>query len=255
MPLPDAVRCLIECPPLALRGRARPDRRSAASARAAHTPGAAGTRLALHDNTVDERAQVEAFIGQRYDDAFGSKVRSFMPRLHSLRDAEGTIRGAFGLRPARERLYLEHYLNVPVEQAITEHTGVDCERGTVVEVGHLSGSFAGDVRAMIGLVTRQLHREGVRWVAFTGTASLRNAFHRMGLRPTEVAIATPERLPAEERLAWGDYYADSPRVFVGNVAEGERRLIDGFAGASAGAPVATAAGAPAVASSFEGAVR
>ncbi|CAN5415276.1 thermostable hemolysin [soil metagenome] len=222
MPLPEAVRRSIEHPPFAMR---------------------TSSALALHDNTRAGRPEVEAFIAERYHEAFGSQVRSFMPRLHSLRDAAGTIRGAFGIRPARERLYLEHYMNVPVEQAITEHTGLDCGRSTVVEVGHLSGSFAGDVRAMIGLVTRQLHREGVRWVAFTGTASLRNAFHRMGLRPTEVAIATPERLPPGERLAWGRYYADSPRVFVGNVAEGERCLNDAVAGASA------------VASSFEGARR
>jgi Thermostable hemolysin len=180
--------------------------------------------LQLHDHGADDRAAVEQFIRQRYSVAFGSTVQRFMPRLHSLRNREGLICGAFGLRGSEQPLFLEQYLDVPIEAAIAARTGQACARAEVIEVGHLSGAYPGAVRTMIALVTRRLHRDGLRWVAFTGTATLRNAFHRLGLTPLELGPATADRLPETDRQAWGRYYDDRPQVFVGNVSEGHRLL-------------------------------
>ena len=41
-----------------------------------------------------------------------------MPRLFSLRNREGVICGAFGLRSANRNLFLEQYLANPVEQVL-----------------------------------------------------------------------------------------------------------------------------------------
>jgi hypothetical protein len=180
--------------------------------------------VALHDNSELDRQAVEQFIKDRFHRSFGSRVDAFMPRLFSLRDGEGLILGAFGLRSAAAALFLEQYLDTPIEAAITSRTGVPCARRGIVEVGHFSGAHAGVVRTMIGLLTRRLHEEGIGWVAFTGTASLRNAFHRLSLAPVEIAPARLERLPQAERSAWGRYYDDAPRVFFGNVQEGHRML-------------------------------
>jgi hypothetical protein len=191
------------------------------------TPVRSGFRddeVALHDNSEVDRHAVEQFIKGRFHRAFGSRVEAFMPRLFSLRDAEGLILGAFGLRGAAAALFLEQYLDASIESEITSRTGVPCARRGIVEVGHLSGAHAGVVRTMIGLLTRRLHEEGIRWVTFTGTASLRNAFHRLSLSPVEIAVARIERLPQAERPAWGRYYDDAPRVFFGNVQEGYRML-------------------------------
>ena len=180
--------------------------------------------VALHDNSVADRDVVERFIKHRFHQAFGSRVDAFMPRLFSLRDADGVILGAFGLRGAAAALFLEQYIDASIESEITSRTGVPCTRRGIVEVGHLSGTHAGVVRTMIGLLTCRLHEEGIRWVTFTGTASLRNAFHRLNLAPVEIAVARIERLPQAERSAWGRYYDDAPRVFVGNVQQGHRLL-------------------------------
>ncbi len=178
----------------------------------------------LSEHGHDDRDTVEQFIRCRFEEAFGSRVNAFMPRLLSLREPHGPIRAALGVRNAHGPLFLEQYLDRAIELEIAARTGGSCERDSVVEVGQLSGTYPGAVRMMIDLLTRQLHREGVRWVAFTGTSSLRNAFHRMGLSPIEIALAKRDRLPLSERAAWGRYYDDAPRVFFGNVHEGHRQL-------------------------------
>jgi len=179
--------------------------------------------LVEHDGA--DRAAVENFISQRFAESFGSRIEGFMPRLFSVRNREGEICGAFGLRSANRNLFLEQYLDTPIEQTIAARAGVRVERRTIVEVGHFSGAVPGAVRAMIGLLTERLHREGYEWVVFTGTTSLRNAFCRLGLCPIDIQAASADRLPAEERAAWGSYYDHAPRVLVGNIEEGYRAML------------------------------
>jgi hypothetical protein len=178
----------------------------------------------LIEHVGADRAAVEAFISQRFAERFGSRIEAFMPRLFSVRNQDGDICGAFGLRSANRNLFLEQYLDSPIEKTIAARSGSPVERRTIVEVGHFSGAFPGAVRAMIGLLTEHLHRNGFEWVVFTGTTDLRNAFCRLGLCPIDVQAATIDRLPAEERAAWGTYYDHAPRVLVGNVQEGYRAM-------------------------------
>ena len=183
--------------------------------------------LELREHFEEDRHTVEQFIRGRFDETFGARVYAFMPRLFSLRNAEGFICGALGLRSAIRPLFLEHYLDSPIELEITARAGTACARHAVAEVGHLSGTYAGAVRTMIEMLTRRLYAEGIQWVAFAGTASLRNAFHRMGLSPIDIAPARRERLPQSERSAWGAYYDSAPRVYVGDVQQGHRMLCRG----------------------------
>jgi hypothetical protein len=85
------------------------------------------------------------------------------------------------------------------------------------------------MRTMIWLLTQRLHREGFRWVAFTGTTSLRNAFRRIGLEPVDLGPADARRLPPAT-TQWGSYYEQGPRVFAGRIDDGVRTL------AQSGAP-------------------
>ena len=189
---------------------------------AADKPGAPEFELVEHVGA--DRASVEAFISQRFAESFGSRIEAFMPRLFSVRSRDGEIRGAFGLRSAHCKLFLEQYLDTPIEATIAARTGAPVGRRGIIEVGHFSGAFPGAVRAMIALLTERLHRDGYEWVVFTGTAGLRNAFCRMGLPLIDIQAATLDRLPADARAAWGSYYDHAPRVLVGNIAEGYRAM-------------------------------
>ena len=204
----------------------RDERFSTAKQPAAVVP-IASTPFELFEHVGSARMTAEQFISRRFHESYASRVELFMPRLFTLRRQNGDICGAFGLRSANRKLFLEQYLDTPIDQVIAARTGRATERRSIVEVGHFSGAFPGSARAMIELLTEQLHREGVEWVAFTGTTALRNTFTRLGLAPIDIQAATVDRLPEDERSAWGSYYDNSPRVLVGNVGEGFRAMHGG----------------------------
>lgn len=181
----------------------------------------------LRESHGSERTRTEHFIAERYKRDFGARIEAFMPRLFSLcASARGNfnppIEGALGLRSAHGRLFVEQYLDVPIEHAIFAVTGERVERASIVEVGHFAGLRPGTMRKMIVLLADRLHREGAGWVAFAGTRALRNAFLRMNLTPVPLCAASSERLPQKVRDAWGTYYRNDPWVYVGPVIAGVR---------------------------------
>jgi len=184
----------------------------------------------LHEHRGADRIEAERFIGDCFFDSFGSRIEAFMPRLFSVRNADGVICGAFGLRAGNRPLFLEQYLDAPIEAALAGRIGAPVVRSSVVEVGHFSGTFPGAVRAMITLLTGHLHHEGFDWVVFTGTVGLRNAFARLGLAPMDLGQADIARLPESQHAAWGSYYRHAPRVLAGNIHEGFAQMrLDGEA--------------------------
>jgi hypothetical protein len=191
-----------------------------ASARFALTLGGDAVPLELREAQGSERAQTEHFIAERYRRNFGARIEAFMPRLFALRatgDEGQCIEGALGLRSAQGRLFVEQYLDAPIERAILAATGERVDRASIVEVGHFAGLHPGAMRTMIVLLADRLQREGIGWVAFTGTRALYNAFRRMRLRPRALCVASPDRLAPKARAAWGTYYGNDPWVYVGPV--------------------------------------
>ena len=168
-----------------------------------------------------DRAEVEAFIRETFALAYGASVRSFMPRLLAICLKNGDLLAAFGVRSARdERLFLENYLDQPIEQAIEEKMGVKPDRSKIVEIGNLAAIYPGGVRWMLVALTVMLYEEGYEWVVFTGTSALRNGFNKLGLHPVEICPARIERLDAEEQICWGTYYDNKPTVMFGNIRQG-----------------------------------
>jgi hypothetical protein len=169
-------------------------------------------------DTPGERAALERFIAERFFLAHGARIGHFCAHLLGLRDPLGRWQAAAGYTPASSgRLFLEHYLDRPVEQALAAAAGERIPREALAEVGNLATAAAGMGRALIPAIGRHLHRLGYRWVAFTATRELRNAFRRLRLEPLELAPAAAARLP-DGGAAWGSYYAHDPSVMAGRIA-------------------------------------
>lgn len=182
-----------------------------------HYRGAARDPLprAAHRATAT-RASLESFIAARYATAYGASVDHFCLHLVGLPAANGHAwRAGVGFTPAAASgLYLEHYLDGPIEDAIANTTGSPVAREDVVEVGNLASTSAGAAREIIVAMRAYLAQAGFAWVTFTATRELRNSFARLGLRLVDLGRADPARLP-DGGVAWGRYYAHDPVVVAG----------------------------------------
>ncbi len=180
--------------------------------------------LIKQDACTNARERLEFFIRERFAEHYGAHIQHFMPCLLGLDDEQETLRAAVGVRNAAQGvLFLERYLDVPIEEAIAQRSGRSIARDEIVEVGNLGALEAGHARLLIIAMTHFLVSQGFRWVTFTGTLSLLNSFQRLGLSPISLGLADPQRMGAD--LAdWGSYYATKPQVMVGDIWGGHTRL-------------------------------
>ncbi|WP_297845317.1 thermostable hemolysin [Pseudomonas sp.] len=166
------------------------------------------------------RNDFETFIQERFRKAHNADVRHFMPELFGLNDGAGTLCAVAGIRLATSgRLFLENYLDDPIEHQVHAAAGRPVDRQGIVEVGNLAASSLGSARISIITITWLLAMGGLEWVAFTGNIGLVNSFNRLGLRPVTLCEADPLRL-GDERHAWGSYYETQPSVHVGDIRSG-----------------------------------
>lgn len=178
--------------------------------------------LELVHRAHPERAACESFIAARFKRAYGAHVVHFSSHLLGVRNAPGSWCAASGYTPADgAQLFVEQYLDAPIEEALSRSRGHRIARDAIVEVGNLAAASAGMARTLIPLLARHLHRLGYEWVVFTLTRELRNTFARLGLRPFAIADADSTRLP-DGGAAWGSYYAYDPVVMAGRISHGIR---------------------------------
>ena len=186
--------------------------------------------LALHlvkQNSGQKcRAAVENFIRERFFEHYGAHIKHFMPCLLALVDEAGDLQGAVGLRSAASGpLFLERYLERPIEHEIALRNGRVLNRNEIVEVGNLGTLAPGYARLLIVALTDLLVAQGFRWISFTGTPTLLNSFQRLGLSPLSLGEASAECL-GEEKSAWGSYYETNPQVMAGDIMGGHQRLLN-----------------------------
>lgn len=169
--------------------------------------------------------KVTGFIHDTYLRAYGAEVNSFMPQIMRVSNADGEYRAVMGYREAGEgRLFLELYLDEPIEVAISRYLGKQVERSLIVEVGNLAEVSAGEARMAIIAGTAYMWSRGFRWVAFTGVARMRNVFRRFGLDTRELMVADESRLSPDELAKWGTYYQGNPVVCFADIKQGYDNL-------------------------------
>jgi len=182
-----------------------------------------------------DRARLESRIRSGFGMHFGACIDGFMPRFALYQHASGAT-GVIGVRRASgDPLFLEQYLEMPIEQLISVAAGVNVNRPTIAEVGQ----FIVDDRDIVGAFFRDLvpflTSEGFDWVCFTGTNRIRAILNRVGFRGMPVAAADAARVEDGDR--WGKYYDYEPVVIVGRLGDPEGHWCANLA-----APEAFAAG-------------
>jgi hypothetical protein len=159
----------------------------------------------------DARRELERFIAERFRSAYGANVGHFCAHLLGMRDPHGAWQAAAGYTPAASSaLYLEHYLDRPVEIELA------VPRERIVEVGNLASAARGFGGRFLPALRRYLLDLDYRWVVFTATREVRGILQHLAFETRALAPASPERLP-DRGAGWGTYYAHDPSVMAGTI--------------------------------------
>lgn len=175
-------------------------------------------------STPEHRAELEHFIAARFQRTYGARVTQFLPNLLGMRDDAGAWVAAVGYAGAGAGpLFLEQYLDDPVERVLGPQLERPVPRERIVEVGNFAAVRAGVARRLIPALAARLKSLGFEVAVFTATRELRNAFLRLKLWPLLLAPADPLRL-SDAAATWGSYYAHKPIVMGGRLADCLLRL-------------------------------
>lgn len=174
--------------------------------------------ICLHSRALPERLRVERYIEGAYSQAFNGRIRSHYPTLISVQDRQGAIHAAAGFRLAGDHeLFLEQYLDLPVERAIAASLGETVSRAAVAEIGNLASASPGASLFLFLALAGHLKAIGCSHAVATATRQLRRGFARIGFATEVLAPADAGRL-GEGAGDWGGYYERDPEVRVGAIA-------------------------------------
>lgn len=168
-----------------------------------------------------DRREVEQFIHDVFAQTYGANVQHFMPELVALRDEEGQLVAAFGLRKAgKSPLFLEQYLDAPIETVMSNRFGKTISRDQITEIGNLAVANPRNAGVLIAHVIQHSLDMGIEWAVATAHHSLQNGLIKGGRDVYALQAADPERIEPVERATWGSYYKHLPQVVaIRGVAE------------------------------------
>jgi len=190
---------------------------------ALHRAASAESHLSVHDQTEPGRSDVEALIRRVYALRYRAVVLDFTPTLVSLRREAGVVAAAGYRLASQQTLFLERYLDAPIESLLGAHAAPMPRREQVFEVGHLAAARAGAGRDLIVRLCEHLIDQGCEWVVATVTQELDQLFVRAGVEPIRLASANADALGGAAG-AWGSYYEHSPTVLAAHLPSALSRL-------------------------------
>ncbi|MBL4819732.1 MAG: thermostable hemolysin [Gammaproteobacteria bacterium] len=179
--------------------------------------------FSLNIPTSHRRVELEQFISDRFSATYGAAIVEFCPLLLSRTD-NGHLSSVAGLRPGTVvPLFLEQYLDLSLEDAISGISGSDVSRNEVMEIGNLASNRRIDNKLIFIVLTAVLAKTGYKWVVFTATDQVRLMLRRLQFEPATLCEASATKL-LNRNQSWGSYYKSQPRVQAGNVSEAIKLL-------------------------------
>lgn len=170
------------------------------------------------------RREAELLIEAAYERKYGACVADHYPNLISVASAGGEIIASVGFRTASEEpLFLEAYLDITIETALSAAAGRDVERAEIVEIGSLAATSHGASPFLFVTLAALLRYRGFTFAAATATRALRRSIEALDFPLMTLGSADPWRL-ADRGAAWGSYYAAQPRIVAGDIAQCFERL-------------------------------
>lgn len=177
----------------------------------------------LMDVTSDRRIDAEAAVKNIFRKAYGADINEFSPMLLCAQQQD-QIDTVIGLRCAQgNQLFLESYLDLPIEEVIYQQCKIEVPRDSLVELGNLVAQRSGSSRQLFITLAFALEAAEVQWACFTATGQVKQLLRKLRLNPIELCKAQ-QRAVIGGDSSWGGYYDQSPTVCFGNVYQAVSQL-------------------------------
>lgn len=178
--------------------------------------------LTLITDASSLRSEAEEFIANRFFERYNARLQHFLPSLLASIQS-GEINAALGFQlAASQSLFLEQYLDKPIERLVSEHRG-QLLREDIVEIGNLAASFQAGSPLLFIVVAAILEAAGFRYVVFTATSEVRKLLKKLQLVTDVMGLADPALLP-DKGQSWGSYYQYQPVILGGSLSDAVKHL-------------------------------
>jgi len=147
-----------------------------------------------------------------YQRSFGAVIPSHADELIMVKNAQGQVLAATGLRDERAGFFSQTYLDGPAETVISASMGGPVSRDEILEVVTLATTNPTAILPLLTGVAVEGRKRGKTCCLFTATARLRQIFQKIGMDMATLASADAARLQNAD--VWGRYYATDPKVCV-----------------------------------------
>jgi len=175
--------------------------------------------LALRQSGEVGYSATAATIRETYWRSHRAALPAPMPLLLSLSAGDGATCAALGLRSAGTGgLFLESYLEPPIESAIASAAGMPVLRERIIEIGNLAASRRIGSQQLFIIMTAVITAAGFQWMTFTATPQVVKLIGRLGFVPLDLGRADPTKL-ANRGAGWGSYFDTAPRLQAGLLSE------------------------------------
>lgn len=158
---------------------------------------------------------VADFIKGGFLKKFGAEIGIRMPHLISIKSEQG--QAALGIRRATEKLFVEHYLTMPIERYAQQHLGKG-ERSSIVEIGHLYSAHRALTLPLFMSLARCLIFAKQDVLVFCATDKVISLLSNLGIRLVKLGKADQAKLPASSDN-WGSYYETNPQVVMADLTQ------------------------------------
>jgi hypothetical protein len=163
----------------------------------------------------DTRVGVEQFIQKGFNQKYDANVQINTPYLISL--TQGQLKAALGLRSAREQLFSQQYLSLPIVELLAPLKLV-IRPSEIAEIGHLFSNAKMFTIPLMLVTAIALQMHGFKFMVFTGTEHVIKLIKKTGVVTHFLASADQTKLISSTN-DWGSYYASNPQVVAIDLAQ------------------------------------
>ena len=156
----------------------------------------------------ETRYGVENFIKVGFQKCYQADIEVTTPYLLSLK--KGNLKSALGVRSAQNNLFIEQYLDAPIEDILARHGQIQT-RSQISEIAHLYSNSRAFTLPLMLVTAISLKLKGFAVMAFTGTEHVIRLIRKTGINVSELAPANAAMLSASIDN-WGSYYDSKPVV-------------------------------------------